>query len=329
MVKYRVFVLKGGADPSELLENLGKGTASAKSVQLYGKTVLLSWPDLGQPVNHPNIEFQTSIDGEFILSSREWKSERTIVEVGGVEVGEGVTIAAGPCSIDFTEGVEEFARQLKAAGADIIRGGAYKPRTSPFSFQGKGNEGLDILRRMGESAGLPIVSEILDPDNLRTFKGVDLLQIGSRNAQNFQLLRKVAADGRPVLLKRGMGNTYTEWMATADYVMGEGNGAVILCERGIRTFENATRFTLDIGSIARAKKESHLPICADPSHPAGIRDLVVPLALSSVAAGADMILVEVHPNPDSALSDGKQQITVQDLEKLSKSVESLRQAIRL
>lgn len=329
MVKYRVFVLKGGADPSELLENLGKGTASAKSVQLYGKTVLLSWPDLGQPVNHPDIEFQTSIDGEFILSSREWKSERTIVEVGGVEVGEGVTIAAGPCSIDFTEGVEEFARQLKAAGADIIRGGAYKPRTSPFSFQGKGSEGLDILRRMGESAGLPIVSEILDPDNLRTFKGVDLLQIGSRNAQNFQLLRKVAADGRPVLLKRGMGNTYTEWMATADYVMGEGNGAVILCERGIRTFENATRFTLDIGSIARAKKESHLPICADPSHPAGIRDLVVPLALSSVAAGADMILVEVHPNPDSALSDGKQQITVQDLEKLSKSVESLRQAIRL
>ncbi len=329
MVKYRVFVLKGGADSPKLLENLGNGTASVKTVQLYGKTVVLSWPDSGQPVNNPDIEFQTSIDGDFILSSMEWKMERTIVDVGGVEVGEGVTIAAGPCSIDFTEGVEEFAKQLKHAGANIIRGGAYKPRTSPFSFQGKGTDGLDILRRMGDAAGLPIVSEILDPDNIRNFNGVDLLQIGSRNAQNFQLLRKVARDGRPILLKRGMGNTYTEWMATADYVMGEGNGSVILCERGIRTFENATRFTLDVGSIARAKNESHLPICADPSHPAGRRDLVVPMALSSVAAGADMLLVEVHPNPDSALSDEKQQITVQDLEKLANSVKSLRQAIKV
>lgn len=329
MVKYRVFVLKGNADPSKFAENIGTGTVSLKKLQLYGKTILLSWPDLGEPVNHPDVEFQASIDGEFILSSREWKSDNTIVDVKGVEVGKGITIAAGPCSIDFTENVEEFARDLKKAGANIIRGGAYKPRTSPFSFQGKGTEGLDILRRMGESSGLPIVSEILDPDNLNNFKGVDLLQIGSRNAQNFQLLRKVARDGRPILLKRGMGNTYTEWMATADYVMSEGNGSVILCERGIRTFENATRFTLDVGSIARAKTESHLPICADPSHPAGRRDLVIPMALSSVAAGADMLLVEVHPNPELALSDGQQQITVNDLEKLATSVKSLRHAIRI
>lgn len=327
MVKYRVFVLKEGADPSEITEKVGSGTVSVKRVNLYGKTVILTWPDNGQPVNNPGIEFQASLDSEFILSSREWKKDDTVVEVGGVEVGKGVTIAAGPCSIDFTENVEEFASQLKKAGADIIRGGAYKPRTSPFSFQGKGNEGLDILRRMKDASGLPIVSEILDPENIGNFGGIDLLQIGSRNAQNFQLLRKVARDGRPVLLKRGMGNTYTEWMATADYVMSEGNGSVILCERGIRTFENATRFTLDIGSIARAKKESHLPICADPSHPAGRRDLVIPLALSSVAAGSDMLLVEVHPDPENALSDGMQQITVQDLRKLADSIKSLKQAI--
>ena len=158
---------------------------------------------------------------------------------------------------------------------------------------------------------------------------MDLLQIGSRNAQNFQLLRKVARDGRPVLLKRGMGNTYTEWMATADYVLSEGNGSVIICERGIRTFENATRFTLDVGSIARAKKESHLPVCADPSHPAGRRDLVMPLALSSVAAGSDMLLVEVHPSPENALSDAQQQITVDDLKKLTDAIKSLRKAIKV
>lgn len=329
MVKYRIIVLKNNSASTEFLEAPGNDTVSIRKIQLYGKTVVLMWPDSGQAISHPDIEFQTSVDSEFILSSRTWKQEDTIVNVRDVEVGHDVTIAAGPCSIDFNENVEDFAIELKRAGANIIRGGAYKPRTSPFSFQGKGSEGLDILRKMGEAADLPIVSEILDSDNIGNFNGVDLLQIGSRNAQNFQLLRKVARDGRPVLLKRGMGNTYTEWMATADYVMSEGNGSVIICERGIRTFENATRFTLDVGSIARAKKESHLPVCADPSHPAGRRDLVMPLALSSVAAGSDMLLVEVHPSPENALSDAQQQITVDDLKKLTNAIKSLRKAIKV
>lgn len=328
MVKYRLYLLKDGADSSRLAEKLNASTASFRKLDLYGKSLFLSWPDTGPTIRDPSIESETVVDGEYILSSREWKKENTIVQVGGVEIGKGITIAAGPCSVDFEEGAEEFAKGLKRNGADIIRGGAFKPRTSPFSFQGKGNAGLEIMKRMKEATGLPIVSEILSTENIADFESVDLLQIGSRNAQNFQLLRKVASTGRPVLLKRGMGNTYAEWMATADYVMGENNGSVILCERGIRTFENSTRFTLDLGSIARAKTESHLPICSDPSHAAGTRDLVIPLALSSVAAGCDMLLVEVHPDPENALSDGKQQITLEDLKTLTEQVKRLESAIR-
>ncbi len=321
-------MIKDGADPSGLAEKLNASTASFRKLHLYGKSIFLSWPDLGPVINDSAIESETVVDGDFVLSSREWKRDNTYVQVDGLEIGKGITIAAGPCSIDFEEGVEEFAKGLKRSGADIIRGGAFKPRTSPFSFQGKGNAGLEIMKRMRESAGLPIVSEILSTENIADFESVDLLQIGSRNAQNFQLLRKVAETGRPVLLKRGMGNTYAEWMATADYVMGENNGSVILCERGIRTFENSTRFTLDLGSIARAKRESHLPICSDPSHAAGSRELVIPLALSSVAAGCDMLLIEVHPDPENALSDGKQQITLEDLKSLTQQIKRLEGAIR-
>lgn len=327
MVKYRLFVIKDGADTSSLMEAINRTTLSSKKVDLYGRKVILVWPDAGTAFSDSCIESQTVVDGEFVLSSRDWKKDNTVLDIEGVRVGEGLVIAAGPCSVDFDTGVEEFAKGLKNAGAQIIRGGAFKPRTSPFAFQGKGKEGIDILGQMKSATGLPIVSEILDPEDTRAFENVDIMQIGSRNAQNFQLLRKVARQNKPVLLKRGMGNTYSEWMATADYVMGEGNGSVILCERGIRTFENSTRFTLDLGAIARAKSESHLPICSDPSHAAGTRDLVIPLALSSVAAGCDMLLVEVHPNPEKALSDSKQQITLEDLRKLSRQVKLIENAL--
>lgn len=328
MVKYRLFLIKEGADTTRLADKLNESSQSFRKLKLYGKDVFLAWPDVGPVLKDPSIESETVVDGDFILSSREWKKENTLVTVDGVEIGNGIKIAAGPCSIDFEDGVEEFAKGLKRSGADIIRGGAFKPRTSPFSFQGKGDAGINIMEQMKDATGLPIVSEILSTEDIASFDSVDLLQIGSRNAQNFQLLRKVATTGKPVLLKRGMGNTYSEWLATADYVMGESNGSVILCERGIRTFENATRFTLDTGSIAKAKKESHLPICADPSHPAGTRDLVIPLALSSVAAGCDMLLVEVHPNPEKALSDAKQQITLEDLKVLTEQVRRLENAIK-
>lgn len=321
-------MLRDGADSSQLTEKINSSTLSSKKIGLYGKTVLLVWPDSGPKFADPSIESQTVVDGDFVLSSREWRKENTIIDVEGVEIGKGVVIAAGPCSVDFEEGVEEFAKGLMNSGANIIRGGAFKPRTSPFSFQGKGSRGLEILGKMKEVTGLPVVSEILSSDDIGHFKDVDILQIGSRNAQNFQLLRRVSQESKPVLLKRGMGNTYNEWLATADYVMGEGNGSVILCERGIRTFENSTRFTLDLGSVARAKRESHLPICSDPSHAAGNSELVIPLALSSVAAGCDMLLVEVHPDPKMALSDGKQQITLDELKKLTKQVRALENAIR-
>lgn len=328
MVKYRLFVLKDGANPTQLADKINESSLSSRKLELYGKTLFLTWPDRGPAISDPSIETESVVDGEFILSSREWKKDNTLVQVDGIEIGRGINIAAGPCSIDFEDGAEEFAKGLKNSGANIIRGGAFKPRTSPFTFQGKGERGIEIMNRMKEATGLPIVSEILSSDDLSSFDSVDLLQIGSRNAQNFHLLRKVARTGKPVLLKRGMGNTYSEWLAGADYVMGESNGSVILCERGIRTFENATRFTLDLGSIARAKKETHLPVCADPSHAAGTRELVIPLALSSVAAGCDMLLVEVHPDPDNALSDAKQQITLKDLKTLTEQIKRLEGAIR-
>ena len=321
-------MLKDGADPSQLMEKINASSLSSRKLELYSKTLFLTWPDLGPAIQDASVETESVVDGDFILSSREWKKDNTIVPVDGVEIGRGLVVAAGPCSVDFDQDVEDFAKGLKNSGAHIIRGGAFKPRTSPFSFQGKGAAGLEIMKRMKDATGLPIVSEILSSDDLGNFDSVDLMQIGSRNAQNFQLLRKVAATGKPVLLKRGMGNTYSEWMATADYVMGENNGSVILCERGIRTFENSTRFTLDLGSIAKAKRESHLPICADPSHAAGTRELVIPLALSSVAAGCDMLLVEVHPDPNKALSDGKQQITLEDLKTLTEQVKRIQDAIR-
>lgn len=328
MVKYRVFVIKENADTSRLMEKIGENSVSFRKLNLYGRTIVLIWPDPPTPITDSSIAYEAAIDGDYVLSTREWKKDNTTITVDGATIGEGFVIAAGPCSIDFDSDVEDFARSLKKAGADIIRGGAFKPRTSPFSFQGKGKQGIYILKKMKEASGLPTVSEILDPEDINSFGDVDILQIGSRNAQNFQLLRKASRAGKPVLLKRGMGNTYSEWLATADYVMEQGNGSVILCERGIRTFENSTRFTLDVGSIAKAKRESHLPVCSDPSHAAGTREMVLPLALSSIAAGSDMLLVEVHPNPTHALSDAKQQITVESLAELSKQARSLVKLLR-
>ena len=321
--------MKENYENSRLPEQLADSSASYKRLNLYGRDVFVSWPgNLTKDIADQSIESSFLVNRDYVLSSRDWKSTPTKIPVGDVEIGsDSVVIAAGPCSVDFEEGVEEFSKDLKNAGANIIRGGAFKPRTSPFAFQGKGKDGIDILKSMKDETGLPIVSEILDPEHLGYFRDVDILQIGSRNAQNFQLLKKVSTSNKPVLLKRGMGNTYNEWLSTADYVLGEGNGSVILCERGIRTFENGTRFTMDVGSIAKAKEESHLPICADPSHAAGRREMVLPLALASVASGCDMILVEVHPHPETALSDSQQQLTVDGLKILSKQIRSIKKSL--
>ena len=266
-------------------------------------------------------------DSAKFLYDRNINRADTIVEAGSARIGSRpVQVAAGPCSIDF-EGMDEFALELKKAGADIIRGGAFKPRTSPYSFQGYGELGIKELLRAKELTGLPVVSEIMDISQLPFFADVDILQVGSRNAQNFTLLSKLGELRKPVLLKRGMGNTIDELLGSAEYILRGGNRSVILCERGIRTFENSTRFTLDIGAVPVLKQRTHLPVCVDPSHAAGKRDLVIPLALSAVAAGADMILVEVHPDPDNARSDSEQQLTIKQFKSLMIQIRKLEDAL--
>jgi len=234
----------------------------------------------------------------------------TIVAVGKVRFGDGsYPVIAGPCAVESEAQTMTAARIVAEAGASLLRGGAFKPRTSPYSFQGLGLEGLDILQRAGRAVGLPTVAEVMETEGVAaTAEKVDMLQVGSRNMQNFPLLRAVGRSGKPVLLKRGLAATIDEWLLAAEYVLAEGNRAVVLCERGIRTFETSTRNTLDISAIPMVKRLSHLPVIVDPSHAGGARDLVAPLALAGRAAGADGAMVEVHPDPDRALSDGPQQL---------------------
>ncbi len=322
-----LFVLKGKGE--ELKDSLSRSSASFKFLDLYGKRVLIGWPDSEmEKLDSPSIEFRVKTKKPYVLSSAEWKKERTVVDVSGVQIGgEEVVVAAGPCAIEDEEQLRTVAKSVKASGAKILRGGSFKPRTSPYSFQGLGEQGVRLLVRTGQEVGMPVVSEILDARHIQLYKEVDMLQLGTRNAQNFTLLRELGKFGKPVLLKRGMGNTVDEWLSAADYVIYEGNGSVVLCERGIRTFETSTRFTLDVGGMIVAKLSSHLPVCADPSHPAGRRELVHSLALASVAAGADMLLVEVHPRPEKALSDPEQQLTPDSFSLLMERIKALAGAL--
>jgi 3-deoxy-7-phosphoheptulonate synthase len=245
------------------------------------------------------------------LASRHFRPEGTSVKIGGVEIGgPRVVVMAGPCSVESAAQIEESARIVAEGGAQILRGGAFKPRSSPYSFQGLGESGLEMMREAADRHGLLMVSEVMDASQIPLLvKYADILQVGARNMQNFNLLREVGGAGKPVLLKRGIAATIEELLLAAEYIMSAGNYEVILCERGIRTFETATRNTMDVSAIPVVKKLSHLPIAGDPSHGTGRRDMVLPLARASVAAGADALLVEVHPDPDRALSDGAQTLT--------------------
>lgn len=244
----------------------------------------------------------------------------TVVEVSGVRIGAGEKILmAGPCAVESYEQLKTIALEVKARGAKILRGGAFKPRTYPYSFQGLQTEGLHILQQISQEVGIPVVSEILSIDHLQDFaRLVDLIQIGARNMQNFDLLVQVARLNKPILLKRGMGATYQEFLAAAEYILKEGNTQLILCERGIRTFETSTRYTLDLNTVALLKKETHLPVLVDPSHAAGRSDLVEPLALAGLAAGADGLLVEVHQHPEQALCDGVQSLNFNQFDSLTR-----------
>ena len=245
------------------------------------------------------------------LASRQHRAEDTVLRIGSATIGEGFTVIAGPCSVESEEQVMTAARHVRAEGGQLLRGGCFKPRTSPYSFQGLGFEGLELLRKAGERYGLPIVTEVLAPDQVNDVaKVADVLQIGARNMQNFPLLKLVGRTHRPVLLKRGMMASLDELLQAAEYILAEGNRQVILCERGIRTFESATRNTLDLSAVPLLKQMSHLPVIVDPSHAVGRRDLVIPMARAAKAVGADGIIVEIHPKPEEALSDGPQALTM-------------------
>ncbi|MFH1520743.1 MAG: 3-deoxy-7-phosphoheptulonate synthase [Candidatus Micrarchaeota archaeon] len=253
-------------------------------------------------------------------------SGRTIVRVGDVKIGQGFTIIAGPCSVESEEQLLETARAVKEAGADMLRGGAFKPRTSPYAFQGLGLRGLKILEKARDETGLPIVTEVIDTRDVSwVCEYADVLQIGARNMQNFSLLKEVGKANKPILLKRGMYSTIEEWLNCAEYILNDGNPDVILCERGIRTFETYTRNTLDLSSVPAVKELTHLPVITDPTHGTGRLSLIQPMSLASVACGADGMIVEVHRNPPEALSDKDQALTPPQFSELAKNVRQLRE----
>jgi 3-deoxy-7-phosphoheptulonate synthase len=274
----------------------------------------------------PGIQEIVQITKPFKLASREFQPRDTVVDVGGVPIGgDQVVMMAGPCSVEDRGMLLETARFVAEQGARILRGGAFKPRTSPYSFQGLGEAGLRLLAEAREETGLRVVSEVVAPGDVELVAGyVDMLQVGTRNMQNYALLQEVGRSGKPVLLKRGMSSTVEEWLLAAEYILSQGNRGVVLCERGIRTFENSTRFTLDLNSVPLVRELSHLPVVVDPSQGTGRWSLVRPMSLAAVAAGAQGLIVEVHPRPDQALSDGAQSL---DFEAFARLMRELRRQL--
>ncbi len=271
------------------------------------------------------VETVKRVQEPYKKANRKFHPEDTVVDVAGKRIGGGhFQVIAGPCSIESTEQMNGVAMAVAKSGAGLLRGGAFKPRTSPYAFQGLQDEGLKMLLEAKKSSGLPVVTELMSTEHIGLFENVDLIQIGARNMQNFELLKEVGKLKTPVLLKRGLANTLEELLMSAEYIMAGGNENVILCERGIRTFETSMRNTLDVSAIPMLKKKSHLPVIVDPSHAAGIRWMVEPLALAAIAAGADGLMIEVHNNPEKALCDGPQSLTPEMFDllmpKINKSV---------
>jgi 3-deoxy-7-phosphoheptulonate synthase len=291
-------------------------------IGLVGDTVIFRGLDLA---NLPGVDHLIQIGKPYKMVARALHPQPTIVKVGPAIVGRDTfTMIAGPCAVESEEQAFAAARAAKAAGAAILRGGAFKPRTSPYSFQGLGTRGLEILAACRDETGLPVVTEVVDSGDVELVAGwADALQIGTRNMQNYELLKAVGATHKPVLLKRGFSATVEEWLMAAEYVAQRGNSEIILCERGIRTFEQATRNTLDLGGMAVAQLESHLPVVVDPSHATGRHELVAPMARAAIAAGADGVMIDVHHDPGAALCDGPQALRPEELLALTKELEAL------
>lgn len=277
----------------------------------------------------PGVERVTRIMKPYKLASRDFKMEDSVVCLNGIEIGgKRVVVMAGPCAVETEEQLMVVTKAVKESGACVLRGGAFKPRTSPFSFQGLGGIGLELLAQAKARYNMPVITEVLDPRDVNIVsQHADIIQVGSRNMQNFALLTAIGKDKSPVVLKRGFSCTVTEWLTAADYLLAEGNSHVILCERGIRTFEDSIRFSLDISSIPVIKKASHLPVIVDPSHAAGHYSLVPAIAKAAVAAGADGLLIEVHPNPKEALVDGLQSLTPSDFARLMEELKLVAKSV--
>jgi 3-deoxy-7-phosphoheptulonate synthase len=331
-----IVVMKAGCSQDEIshvtkrIEDIGLKAHISQGVEhtvigVLGKV----FPELRDTLELlPGVDQVIPVSKPYKLASREFHPQDTIVKLNGVTIGgEEIVVMAGPCAVESEEQLLTTAQAVKAAGATILRGGAFKPRTSPYQFRGLGENGLRILAEVGEETQMPIISEVMAPNDVDLVaKYVDILQIGARNMQNFILLDEVGKTKKPVLLKRGLSSNLQEWLLAAEYILTQGNEQVILCERGIRTFETYTRNTMDISAIPIIEKVSHLPIVADPSHATGKWYLVPPLALAAVAAGADGLLIEVHPNPDLALADGPQSLTFDNFRLLMSQILTIAKA---
>ena len=287
------------------------------------KAVAESWV-LANPV----VETCRRVSEPYKKANRKFHPDDSVIDVDGIKIGGGnFAVIAGPCSIESEEQITYCAQRVKAAGASLLRGGAFKPRTSPYSFQGMRSEGLDLLKLARRATGAPIVTEIMNTEHLPLFENVDLIQVGARNMQNFELLKAVGRQKKPVLLKRGLANTLEEFVMSAEYIMAEGNENVILCERGIRTFDDYTRNTLDLAAVPMLKELTHLPVIVDPSHATGIARLVEPMALAATACGADGLIIEVHNAPMHALCDGAQSLRPEVYDDLAHKVRSIREVL--
>lgn len=275
------------------------------------------------------VESVKRISEPFKSANRKFHPEDSVIDISGVKIGGGnFAIIAGPCSVESETQILEVARSIKASGASLLRGGAFKPRTSPYDFQGMKAEGIELLLEAKKDTGMPIVTEIMNEKHLPLFEEVDVIQVGARNMQNFELLKALGKTNKPILLKRGLANTLKELLMSAEYIMSEGNENVILCERGIRTFETYTRNTLDLSAVPMLRKLTHLPIVVDPSHATGIASLVEPMALAAAAAGADGLMIEVHNNPAEALCDGPQSLTLEQFASIAAKVRKVREALK-
>ena len=276
------------------------------------------------------VEKVKRISEPFKSANRKFHPNDSIIDVSGVKIGgDNFALIAGPCSVESEAQIIDIAKRVKASGASLLRGGAFKPRTSPYDFQGLQADGLELLKLAKRETGMPIVSEIMNTNHLELFEDVDLIQVGARNMQNFELLKELGKINKPILLKRGLANTMKEWLMSAEYIMAGGNENIILCERGIRTFETYTRNTLDLSAVPMLKELSHLPIIVDPSHASGISRLVKPMALASTACGAHGLMIEVHNDPKNALCDGAQSLTPAEFDDVAKSVEKIREVTAL